>query len=135
MLIFNQLLSCLNEYIDIYIIIIIWRGFDFFILPTTRITTLSKIQLPKHRIDNKEMPINKCVCGSAHVLQLVYCWTAYHQKRMFKQWWLSIPLISSKRTISSHHNLTQWTQKSRSCRKIFLLFIIFFYIIVISFIF
>ena len=31
-------------------------------------------------------------------------------KRKFKQWWSSIPPISSKRTIISHLNWTHWTQ-------------------------
>jgi len=31
-------------------------------------------------------------------------------KRKFKQWWSSILPRSTKRTITSHHNWTHWTQ-------------------------
>ena len=32
-------------------------------------------------------------------------------KRNFKQWWSSVPPISTKRTIASHLDWTHWTQK------------------------
>jgi len=32
-------------------------------------------------------------------------------KRKFKQWWSSIPPISTKRTTTSHLNWTYWSQK------------------------
>jgi len=32
-------------------------------------------------------------------------------KRKFKQWWSSIPPISTKQTITSHLNWNHWTQK------------------------
>ena len=39
----------------------------------------------------------------------------FHQyqqnKRKFKQWWSSIPPVSTKRTITSHLNWTHWTHK------------------------
>jgi len=44
----------------------------------------------------------------------------YDYERKFKQWWSSIPPISTKRTIISHYNWTHWKQttvwhwKSRS---------------------
>jgi hypothetical protein len=44
-------------------------------------------------------------------------WTMAILRRKFKQWWSSIPAISTKRTITSHLSCVHWTKRKNTPRK------------------
>ena len=54
---------------------------------------------------------SKSTADQMHELVAHWICYLYFMKRKFKQWWSSIPQISTKWTIICHLNWTSWTQK------------------------